>query len=195
MPNWVRNILVIKGAENDLHQFLSRMTCKTYPATGNKCFAIIDSLYPCPKELRDTKVIYAGPSLSSPDLQALYELNNEKFGYPHWDAWQKAEWGCTWGDIETKLESPGIEYSWSDDDAIVLEEDFLDEGYLRFVFDSAWSPPDAAFVAISKIFPHLRFTLRFVESCNHFKGESLFVNGTETYTELEYDTAWDDGYC
>ncbi len=48
---------------------------------------------------------------------------------------------------------------------------------LFYEFDTAWSPPIPIIIAMSKKFERLKFTLKFYEGANNFKGTRVFKNG------------------
>ena len=78
----------------------------------------------------------------------------------HWYTWRVRNWGTKW-DITAKIEKLGPQ---------------LKNGKreLVYTFDSAWSPPCAAFERISEDWPLLKFRLTYRE-------EGMGVKGSETF--------------
>jgi len=95
------------------------------------------------------------------------KVNIDKYGYKDWYDWRIANWGTKWNvDID-------IEY-------------FGENQYVVY-FDSAWSPPIAAFEQISEKFPDLRFTLWYEESGVGFMGRTVFEGGLPDDLSIDYE--------
>src|SRR5512135_153201 len=81
-------------------------------------------------------------------LNALYPLPGAGVG--NWNGWCTQHWGTKW-DVQAVL----------DTDA---------EGYLVYLFESAWVPPVAWLERVSRKFPTLKFQLRYDEPDQGFLG-------------------------
>lgn len=118
MPNWCSNTLTLRHDD------------PTMIKRAEMAFAkgeLLNEFIPVPQELRDT----VSGSYGDPDEQAKLEAqtraNVEKYGYGNWYDYAVNEWGTKW-DVG---ESQGINDVQSNE--IVL------------YFESAWSPPIAAY--------------------------------------------------
>lgn len=106
----------------------------------------LNKLLPLPKELEGTTAPSPKPS---PRLI-------KKYGADNWYDWQVKKWGTKW-DVEAEIvwqEKTEIEYS----------------------FDSAWGPPCDFIIHVSKLFPHLLFTLEYDEPGMLFAGKYIAKN-------------------
>lgn len=80
---------------------------------------------PTPQELRDTVAGWMGEDKQAAH-EAQQEANIEKYGFKDWYDWNVANWGTKW---DFSLESV----------------DRIDANTVKAAFDSAWSPPIAAY--------------------------------------------------
>ena len=82
------------------------------------------------------------------------ELENTKKGSNgdeyNWYDWRVSNWGTKW-DVE-------------------CFETIMEEDYMEFQFDSAWGPPVAWLEIVAKLFPKLKFTLKYDEPGMGFMG-------------------------
>ena len=69
--------------------------------------------------------------------------------------WCSEKWGTKWGICNAEIDN---------------ELDDEGEGELSYNFETAWSPPSPVIVRMSKLFPLLRFELRYFEGSMGFKG-------------------------
>lgn len=117
MPNWCNNYVVIR------HDDRSKMTALAEAAKkGNFCKHVI----PVPKALE----IVAGRvgADGEPEqvaLEAAEASNRETYGFDNWYDFCVARWGTKW-DVDPY-----------DPNDITIDE----QNYIKFGFDSAWSPP------------------------------------------------------
>lgn len=192
MPNYCRNTLVVKGEYENVKSFLQEIEFVKDHENGER-FSIIATLFPCPETLTDT---ISGTSRGA-EHEAQMASNIEIYGHPTWYEWAIANWGTKWGDFDTQIERSSVYYEIKDDKVVFPydNEDKQDNNeYIRFHFDTAWSPPIKAFERISKMYPTLTFILRYTESGMEFKGEATFTNGAVTDNRLPYVPEWDDDY-
>ncbi len=82
------------------------------------------------------------------------ELENTKKGSNgdeyNWYDWRVSNWGTKW-DVE-------------------CFETIMEEDYMEFQFDSAWGPPVTWLEIVAKLFPKLKFTLKYDEPGMGFMG-------------------------
>lgn len=120
MPNWCMNRLIVKHQDpKKLEEFV-----EAWNSGG-----LLGKLIPCPKELRDTM----SGSHSDPYQKQLHEfqmeLNKRYFGYKDWYDWCIANWGTKWDIGRNESDAPAE----------------IVDGRVVVGFDSAWSPPRAAY--------------------------------------------------
>ena len=117
MPNWCSNMITLG---HDDPAMLLR--AKEAFATGN----FLQEFIPVPNELcTDGASSHGGPHAEKND--AIRAANRAKYGFESWYDWSIANWGTKW-DVGN---SQGIN-TWDDHEFIAY-------------FDSAWSPPVAAY--------------------------------------------------
>ena len=95
--------------------------------------------------------------------------------YPegNWDYdWCVEHWGTKW-DIEAEL----INRAWEGNDNLLIR------------FDSAWSPPEAAFRELPTMFPDLCFSHIYAESGMNYSGSDIYI-GLNRDPDDGYNT-WD----
>ncbi len=103
----------------------------------------LNKILPLPAELEGT----TSPNRDSNSESA--KALRQKYGADNWYDWNIQNWGTKW-DVDAELEDFG--------------------GWLFITFDSAWSPPAGAIIALGKMFPNLTFTLHYHESGCCFAG-------------------------
>ena len=88
-----------------------------------------------------------------------------------WYMWRVANWGTKWGPYDVSPET--------------IEEviEACQGDTLQYSFDTAWSPPDVWLLTASRKYPHLTFTLSFVEYGCDFAGKVKVVDGQLTTLE------------
>lgn len=180
MPNHVENILKIKGNIYFLERLINEAD------DGKEKFSI-RKLVPIPEEV--AKIASPTTIISNKEyLKELKEKNErikknpdfdtglplterkskeliKKFGVNNWYDWALLNWGTKWGSYDSDIIKKG-------------------KSYIKYIFNSAWSPPIQAIDKISHMFPDLIFTLKYVEEGNGFKGIATFQNGLIEDIEL-----------
>ena len=189
MPNWATNHLIIEGDDDRVQHFINAVTVNFMSPdqpvdTDNPDYNILQSLLPCPQELRDTPAmcVSAEPnpawakSLANGELtQAQYDkmvsdneqvyaqqqANLAKYGVQDWYDWSCLNWGTKWSDHETYIAS-------------------RDTGMAPFRFDTSWAPPISGIAKIAEtLYPDLLFIIRYHEEgmcyagCTGFKGDNV----------------------
>lgn len=119
MPNWCNNNLIL---EHDDPEMLVRAK-----AALDRC-EFLQEFIPVPQELRDTVSGFHGDADEQAKLEAQSERNRQQFGYSNWYDYCCGEWGTKWdcGEEGNTDISP-------------------DGKVLHTGFDTAWSPPIAAY--------------------------------------------------
>jgi hypothetical protein len=83
-----------------------------------------------------------------------------------WYSWRVENWGSKWEpDCQDRQE---------------------EEGALRYLFQTAWSPPEAWVLKVSEMFPALEFEIEYDEPGMGYAGRSVFRGGTQI-EEVEID--------
>ena len=82
-------------------------------------------------------------------------LNIVETGYPDWFEWSCANWGTKWNSYWFGI-------------------DEIDDGLLRFHFDTAWSFPTPIFEKLAAMFPTLRFECACYDELGNFAGSGAF---------------------
>ena len=176
MPNHCNNYITIKGEDKEVIRFLVTIT---NDVPEGEQFAIMNNLYPCPKELELDMSPFRGSDKES-ELKELYERNEAKYGYKDWYDWNIANWGSKWGDYTGRI-------NWNGK---------VDDHYeVRLSFTTAWSPITEGITHISSQFPTLQFLYTFEEGGMGFIGGVAIQNGeqlTDLATDYPYVTDCDD---
>jgi hypothetical protein len=153
MPNWCGNTLKL-GHEDPA------MIARAKEAFAEGKF--LEEFIPVPKELSDTVAGHRSDADEQARLEAQTKANLEKYGYGNWYDYCVNEWGTKW-DVGN---GNGIQH-WDDHELIVY-------------FDSAWSPPIAAYEKLLD----LGFTVyaTYYEPGCAFAG--IFEDGLDDYYDL-----------
>ena len=116
--------------------------------TGEENVFSLNKILPIPDELKGTK---APPDKPSINLR-------KKYGFDNWYDWCIHNWGTKWDTCETQLvkETPRS---------------------LHYYFNTAWSPPQGALVALSRQFPNVRIVVDVREEGMAFGGSMGIENG------------------
>lgn len=150
MPNWCQNTLTLH------HEDPAMLERAKAAFTNGKFF---NEFIPCPQELIDTVSGYV-PEQEA--LEAKQAANREKYGYSTWYEFNVSNWGTKW-DV-------------GGNDGLYSEESVHT---IVFNFDSAWSPPIAAYERLME----QGFT---VEAMYHESGmcfAGMWENGRDDYYE------------
>jgi hypothetical protein len=152
MPNWCANTLTISHEDPTMI-----VRAKAAFAEGE----FLNEFIPVPEDLKITAGKVSDPDEQS-RLTAQEQYNRTKFGYANWYDWCVNEWGTKW-DVGG---SSGIQ-TWDDHELVVY-------------FDSAWSPPIAAYEKLLD----LGFTVyaTYYEPGCAYAG--IFEDGLDDYYDL-----------
>lgn len=143
MPNWCNNTLTL---EHDDPAMITR--AKAALDRGE----FLQEFIPVPQELTDTVAGSFGDADKQAELEAQTRRNVAKFGYANWYDYCTSEWGTKWdvgGDGQTDVHPDGKK--------------------LFTTFDSAWSPPIAAYAKLEA--QGFRVNAQFYEPGMCFAGE------------------------
>ena len=152
MPNWCNNTVEIY---HDDPAMLERVR-KGFNGEG-----LFGELIPCPKELTNTTSGSFGDEVKQKELMERQEANREKYGYSTWYEHNVDEWGTKWdvgADGNPAQDIPGG---------------------LMLGFDSAWSPPIAAYEKLTEM--GFRIRAMYYEGGMAFAG--IWEDGHDDYYE------------
>ena len=150
MPNWCNNTLRIRHEDPAMIE------------RARKAFdegRFLQEFIPCPKDLTDTVSGSMGEDQREAH-EAQQAANLEKYGYANWYDFQVAQWGTKW-DIGAG-------------DGHTAEQD---ANNVVFNFDSAWSPPLAAYTKLMEqgfeilayyFEPGMAFAGRWEDGCDDY---------------------------
>lgn len=160
MPNWCYNEVDISADPNipkEFWEFLLKTELSTERARENAVdnddYALFERLVPMPKQLRNT----TGSSADGEFMSAM--KGDKEYAYSSWYTWSLAHWGTKWDVHPTHAD--------------------LIEDTLSLSFETAWSPANHVWEAVSKEFPSLDIRIRYLEEGMGFIGETRYKNGEE----------------
>jgi len=87
-----------------------------------------------------------------------------------WYTWCNENWGTKWD-----IHSPSIVKRFFSIEEIDGNRESIE--FIRIDFDTAWSPPEAGIITISKMFPDVVFFLYYIEYGMDFQGFIRVMNG------------------
>jgi hypothetical protein len=174
MANVVMNCIQITGDDAEITRFIDHVHTEH---DGEVCVFDLDRLEPMPKELQ----VGNAPMLSPDDTrESLKEVvddettddyvrknaatkilmleNIDRFGFSSWYDWSIAKWGTKW--------NVDCDSDWS-----------VGDGNAALFYESAWSPPQAAILAGSKLFPGLSIVNYAMDPAMDWASKTTFVDG------------------
>lgn len=176
MPNWCESDLFVYGEGREA--IVERLKFE------NKAFSL-QRILPMPACLKttecgsvtDTAAMILGIKSPSEHVGTLIQrypgwqeksrqnqLAYAETGYWDWYEWANANWGVKWDASMSSVE--------------------IQPTRVKFKFQTPWGPPkEELFVTLSKEYPALRFSLRYYEMGQQFKGHTVFKNGEILKTE------------
>lgn len=200
MPNWVTTWVTVIGPKQAVLDFFEK--AKETDAEGNKSGFTFNAFVPMPPELNipssshgdwgmeifhsdtdkgvlvarygkghfkptnyDALMLWA--DLLSPeirDLGAKYASNLEKHGVTTWYDWSVNKWGTKWDACH--VGEPTFENGASSDELIAT-----------FGFDTAWSPAEPVFEAMTWQHPELEIRATFDEESHEFYYQATWKGG------------------
>lgn len=123
MPNWCNNEVTLSHDDPAMIERAEK---------AFKAGAFLSEFIPCPKPLLETMSGSYGEEYEREVHEAIQKINTKHFGFPNWYDWCCAKWGTKWdvgrdGSCEVEGQS------------------------LKLSFDSAWSPPIAAYETLESL--------------------------------------------
>lgn len=202
MPNWVNNILYVKGKEKDIIQFIKDGSHNKKVDLNNLPELSLRSWLPLPKtfsnydttnQLWDFNTWFHReiiPDLSaysliiSPDVINLYknQYNKYKKGFNQAKAYQKKKYK-TVGWYTYNIMTLGCKWN-CEFDIINYTSDLLE---IRF--DSPWDTPYNWYATISSKYPNLEFIAYYIEETNAFCGWSINDEEQECHNGIDEESA------
>ena len=170
MPNWCENnvgIFTTVEYKKELDDFYNKST------DDGGGFDLLNRHLPIPKPLLE----YISPN---PD-KAIADEMVKLYGYPDWYSWSDANWGTKWNPDINSVDYDQVEY------------DYLNGLHIHLNFDSAWSPPIAGLLNLSKLYPKLIFFIKYEESGMGFAGYFECMNGN-VISEQKTEMLWHDSF-
>jgi hypothetical protein len=151
MPNWCQNVLTL--THTDAYELEKAVE-------AFKQAELLSYFAPVPKDLQ----IVSQPGTQDAELQAVYDANQEKYGYSTWYNWCVGNWGTKW-DVG------------SDDGSFEFSDPVDGIHSVTFHFDSAWAPPTGAYAIMEdKGFDVLGY---YYEGGMQFAG--IYQDGNDDY--------------
>lgn len=186
MPNWVSNVLYVKGTESNILQFLKDGNNNKKVNLNSLSKYSLRSWFPLPKTFSNydtTNQLWdfvtwfrreiipnsTGYSLViSPDVYNLYknQYNKYKRGYNQAKIYQKKKYGAV-GWYNYNLLTLGCKWN-CEFDVMNYTSDLLE---IRF--DSPWDIPYSWYQTMSNKYPNLEFIAYYIEETNEFCGWSI----------------------
>jgi len=141
MPNWCENRVDISGEPEDVKKFMELV--------GKKFD--FQKIIPMPEELKGTTspVRTEGEHANMTPKRRKELL--DKYGFDNWHDWALSNWGTKWP-------ADGVQ--------LVVNE----EHYCRFMFMTAWCPPEGIYRKAKGLFPDLGISWFYDEPSMQFAG-------------------------
>lgn len=141
MPNWCENRVDISGEPEDVKKFMELV--------GEKFE--FQKIIPMPKELKDTTSSVRTEGEHANMTYGRQKKLLDKYGFDNWYDWALSNWGTKWPAQDVEL---------------VVNE----ENYCRFMFMTAWSPPEGIYRKVKELFPDLSISWFYDEPAMQFAG-------------------------
>ena len=164
MPNWCHTSAILHGTEEEILAFVDGINDK-----GGK-YSILQSYYPCPPELNIVSGFLSEDHDGYAEWKQAQESNLAKHGFTDWYEWCNEKWGTKWGDCDLEVHS----FTKGDDGT----------AFVSLHFQTAWSPAEAGFLHISKMFPSIRWEFQYDEEAGFYCGIVVMKNGEMLYEGL-----------
>lgn len=182
MPNWVYNTLEIEAIEADPEQINKLVSQLNQPFSVNHDQWNIETGQMEKKPTEYSKPIIGFWNIVKPtDLETYFgpqpevDLNKPiTFDSDHWYDWNVRNWGTKW-DVAVR-----------DNDEYPDTTMEQGEGVVVYNFNTAWSPPVPAILALSEQYPELVFTLTYQEETG-WGGDCSIMSG-QIINEANYES-------
>jgi len=173
MPNWCECDLTMMGKESDIVEF-ERVAKGTGEIPKEKDAIVIqaEQFVPFPKarDVLTCSKCGATRKETKEESEDKAPLTIPKCNVKGCDGYMK-DWFNTWG-YDWCIKNWGTK--WGICDAHVVEKK---NGYRKYYFESAWSPPIPVIQAISKRFPGLKIEMQYYEQGVGFSGDVHLQSG------------------
>lgn len=162
MPNWCENDLVVKGKK--VHELVEFVKSPESNFDFNKILQM-------PEVFENISTGYTtinGKQYTHWRTQSDTNVGVEqeeldgwmsKYGCTNWHTWCVDNWGTKWGAK----------------DVFLIQ---LIHNSVMFSFNTAWSPPIPVITELARVFPTLKFSLKYYESGFAFKGYAKYREGS-----------------
>jgi len=156
MPNWCENELRVTGDAGKLKAFREAVKSEGKLLDANK-------LIPYPEHFRRLDEIASAWDQAHlvggkfPEGVSLADQPQDGFNSGGHE-WQTENWGTKWGFCDVEVADEG-------------------EGYVEFIFTTAWGPLIPLIKKMGEMFPDLTFDLTYREGGVGFQGTLLIENG------------------
>ena len=173
MPNHVYNTVKLTGNYDDLH-ILKKLLSMPQPiqlAEGRLDFQDINfySLISPDESIWEE---YNGPEPKGRSLE-----ESLKFASNHWYDWNIRNWGTKWNAYDASV---------SDN----LSDESVKSYYIKYEFNTAWSPPEGIMKALAKKIYELKLNVSFYWTYEEEQGWGGVVENTSNGDVVEIDS-WD----
>jgi hypothetical protein len=170
MPNWCENTLFVYGPEADVQRFKQDVKAVE---VGDGGLAVPGA---SAGEYREIPLSFERHLPTPTDENGELTKGDNERGMPDWYNWRVENWGTKW-DL---------------DDSTTLDD--LDPDYLRYSFDTAWSPPVEWLTFVAQQYPTLSFKLDYREPGMCFEGVLDVHKGDVQRNESwdMHDASWPD---
>lgn len=183
MPNWCQNELIVVGNKKELERFKER-ACnlgrrQVIDAEGfipyDKHYQAISDLY----EILEPK--YGWRTLTNDEIKEIYTKHPEakELGIIQYNRivdgynqggydWCIKNWGTKWGFFNSRI---------IDDNYSFISRIFR-RAFIKYTFETAWSPPIPVIEEMARQFPKLRFEMSYFEIGHSYEGK-IIIKGTK----------------
>jgi hypothetical protein len=144
MPNWCNNSLKVSGKDDAVAKFMAEVQRDETYSDGKKGHLpfSFEKILPTPEALNNEEWQRS---------ETVAEENKKKYGYKGWYDFHIAKWGTKWElSCETEVE--------------------VGKGKVTYTFQTAWAPPTRIIAEAAKLYPDLKFEMKFCEQGMEYAG-------------------------
>ena len=175
MPNFCDNVLWAYGPQSEIDRFLEKAQGCGVAWGDDPAVAVGDSKRRT-RPLDFNQFVPVPAEVAAAGYRDKSGPENQE-AVPGGRSWCEENWGTKWN-------------AGPDTNAVRVSD-----CEVRFSFDTAWSPPQAVVMAMSKQFPHLMFKLVFSEISAAFTGTLICHHGVRVLIECQdyelVECSWD----
>jgi hypothetical protein len=190
MPNWANNTAIITGTDLQLDAFCKKFE-EQITETPESQKSLVNAFDPQPDVLNGTTsdnlnpdphpnwaTMLADGSMTQEWYDEIVAKRIDAYeqgviakaatGFSNWMDWQRARWGCKWGDCDTMFDQIGR-------DTIHIQ------------YQTPWAPLGPQFwEAVTAEFPEIEVIVTWEEPGMAVEGAMAFRNGETHYNETQY---------